>query len=442
LLRDAAYASLLRSARQAMHARVAQALLAEDSGTARSQPELLAHHYTEAGQVQPAIAQWLAAAKLALARSACMEAVAHARAGLQLLGDPGDSPAALAVELELRLVLAPALMTGSGVLDAEVEQAYTRARALCERLGTGPKLLVPLWGLWAYELMRGEIEQAAGAARQLHRLAQQSSQPIAALVASATGGMTLFYQGRLREARDACAQGLGHFRLPSTPSSARGLHDPGVMCHAFHSLACWLLGDTAAASAGAAALRATIPALPPFDAAYAWCADAVLQTLAGDARAASESSLRAIAIGKEQVFPAWQIMGTVMHGWARARLGEPGPALAQMGRAFDAWCGSGARNLRPFFLALLADAWLAQGDAAQALRRADAGLNEAGSGEHCWDPELHRLRAEALARMGQGAAAADSARRAIAAAEHMEARGWTERANSSLHRLLGEWAAR
>lgn len=443
LLRDAAYGSLLRSSRQAGHARVAQALVAADPDIARRQPELLAHHYTEAGDGPNAVAQWLAAGRLALSRSACVEAAAHARTALRMIGDTGSDPAALALELELRLVLAPALMAVRGVLDPEVERTYARARHLCERLGNGPKLLVPLWGLWAYELMRGEIPNALEAAAQLRALAQAGTPPVAALVAAATTGMTLFYQGDLRGAREACAAGLGPAApSPSAARSARGLHDPGVMCRAFHSLACWLLGDAEAAAAGTTLLRESIPRLPPFDAAYAWCSEAVLHTLAGDAQPAAEASARAIAIGREQAFPAWQMMGTMMQGWSRAKQGEAARALPTMQRALEAWYASGARNLRPFFHALLADAWLAQGDAQQALRSADDGLAEASSGEHCWDPELHRLRAEAWAALGEHAPALEAASRAVEAAERMEARAWTERAASSRERILREQSAR
>lgn len=443
LLRDAAYASLLRSVRQGSHARVAESILALEPAAARQQPELLAHHYAEAGATQPAIAYWLAAARLGLARSACLEAAAHARAALGLLAEQGESEGALAQELELRLVLAPALMAVRGVLDPEVEQAYARARALCERLGNGPKLLVPLWGLWAYELMRGEIDRAQEVARQLQALAEAGPQPLPSLVAAATSGMTLFYRGELQAARAACARGLELARLPAASTrNARGVHDPGVMCHTFHAMAGWLLGEAGEAQAAAAALREAIPALPPFDAAYAWCADALLHTLAGDAAAACDSARRAIAIGEEQAFPAWQTMGAMLEGWGRARQGEGTAAVEQMARSYEGWCASGARNLRPLFLALLADAWLAQDDGAQALRCADAGLAEGATGEHCWDAELHRLRAEALARCGERGPAVESARRAVAAAQQMEARGWTERAESSLERIQRQQAAR
>lgn len=443
LLRDAAYASLLRSARQAAHARVARAIQAEDPAGANRQPELLAHHFTEAGQRQPAITHWLAAARQDLARSACVEAAAHARAALELLGEPGDAPEALALELELRLVLAPALMAVRGMLDAQVAQAYARARVLCERLGNGPKLLVPLWGLWAYELMRGEIVPARAVAGQLRQLAERTTQPVPPVVAAATMGMTLFYQGDLQGARAECAKGLGQLRLPPADQrSARGFHDPGVMCHVFHTFACWLLDDTATALAGAATLREMAPALPPFDGAYAWLSDAILHALGGEGAAAAESAGRAIAMGKEQAFPAWQMMGAILQGWGRARQGEDtAKAMVQMQRGLDAWCASGARNLRPFFLMLLADAWLVAGDAQQALQSAQRGLDEAATGENCWDAELYRLRAEAQARLGQQGAALESAQRAVATAEHMEAGIWTERAHTTFQRITREQAA-
>ncbi|MDB5752380.1 MAG: hypothetical protein JWP65_2801, partial [Ramlibacter sp.] len=438
LLRDAAYWSLLRSARQASHARVAQTLLADDPACAERQPELLAHHYTEAGQIQPALVHWLVAAKRALARSACVEAAAHARTALRLLGEPGDDEPALALELELelQLVLAPALMAVHGVLDTQVEQTYSRARLLGERLGSGAKLLVPLWGLWAYELMRGETGRALAVARQLRALADRGQQPITALVASATAGMTLFYQGDLQGARAECGKGLGQFRVaPAADRSARGFHDPAVMCHAFHSLACWLQGDTVVADEGAAALRAVIPALAPFDAAYAWCSDAVLHTLADNPVAACESAARAIAIGREQAFPAWQLMGAIMDGWGRARQGDTATALVQMQRSFDAWCAGGARNLRPFFLGLLADAWLAAGVAAQVVDCAERGLAAGATGEHCWDPQLHRLRADGLALRGDHVAAIASARLAQDAALRMGIPAWARRAASTRERI-------
>lgn len=126
-----------------------------------------------------------------------------------------------------------------------------------------------------------------------------------------------------------------------------------------------------------------------------------------------------------------------MYGWGEAMQGRGAAAIPQMQRSFEAWCASGARNLRPLFLLLLADACLASGQPAQAARHAGHGLAEAATGEHCWDPELHRLHAEALAATGQAEPALASARLAAAAAEAMGARPWAERAGATLARVAG-----
>ena len=437
LLQDAAYASLLRSARQACHLRVAQALLAEDTAAGERQPEVLAHHYAEAGQVDTAAGHYLRAGQAALSSSACMEAAAHARRALALLGDARTDEASLALELEFQLVLAPALMAVHGVLDVRVEQAYTRARQLCERIGNTPKLLVPMWGLWAYELMRGRFDEARSVSVQLGALARLAPQPMPSLVAATTAGMTLFYQGDLGPARAEFAKGMALYRAPRHAArSVRAMTDPGVMCHAFDMLACWLMGDFEAARAGALRLRAMAPALAPFDAAFLWCADALLAVLNGDPAAAGASAARSIAIAREQAFGAWQMMGSVLQGWGQAREGPAQAGIEQMQRSFDAWCATGARNLRPLFRALLADAWLVAGDAARALQAAEAGLAGAAMGERCWEPELHRLRGLALAGLGEQAQALECLRTAVASAAQMGAQAWQDRAAASLATLV------
>lgn len=436
LLQDAANASLLRSARQACHLRVAQAILAEDERAADHQPELLAHHYAEGGQVQPAMDHWLRAGQVALERSACLEAAAHVRRALALLGDSGDDPAAMDKELQLLLVLAPALMTVHGALDPHVERAYRRAGQLCERIGNAPKMLVPLWGLWAYELMRGKVDDSRHLGLQLQQLAAQSQQPMPGLVSAATNGMTLFYQGELASARTEFARGVALYGAPRLAARlVRGVHDPGVMCHAFDMLACRLQGDVQTARDAAARLRESAAMLSPYHAAFLWCADALLAVLDEDPACAQASARRAVDIAREQAFEAWQVMGSVIQGWGRARE-EDGPrGLQQMQRSIAVWSGSGAHNLLPLFHALRADAWLARDEPEQARDAARAGLAETAGGERCWTPELQRLDALALHRMGQHGAALAGLQEALAGAGRMGALAWRERVLASIEQL-------
>ena len=85
LIQDAAYQSLLKSTRQQLHQRIVQVLEARFPETAETQPELLAHHYTEAGLAEQAIPYWQRAASRAIQRSANVEAISHLTKGLELL---------------------------------------------------------------------------------------------------------------------------------------------------------------------------------------------------------------------------------------------------------------------------------------------------------------------------------------------------------------------
>jgi predicted ATPase len=438
LFEDIAYQSMLRSTRQQIHRRVAEAILQVDPQTAEIQPEVLAHHYTEAALLDEAVSFWLRAGRRALARSACVEAVTHVRRGLELAQSLPADAARHARELELQLVLAPALMAVRGAVADEVEQAYAQAGALSRQLGNTPKLLVPLWGLWAYALMRARYGEARMLAAQLARLAELSKAPGPALVAAETLGMTLFYQGELAAALAALRRGLALYRRPDAQArQARGVHDPGVMCHAFEMLALWLSGQTDAAIDSLARLRALDGVLEPYDRAFTRCAFAVLSQCRQDPAAVAGHAAEALAISREQGFPTWAAMARVLQGWALAQQGRADEGVALARRGCEAWDATGAQNLRPYFRALFADASLAAGQPDSALPALDEALIAIeASGERWWEAEIHRLRGEVLLALGPGRrrAGEESLPRALQAARAQGARAFEARAESSLSR--------
>ena len=147
LIQDAAYQSLLRSTRQQYHQRIAQALEAQFPETVAIQPELVAHHYTEAGCYAQAVGYWQQAGQRALQRSANVEAIAHLRQGIALLTTLPDTPARVQAELTIQTTLGPALMATKGYAAPEVAAAYHRARELCQQAEETPELFPVLWGL-------------------------------------------------------------------------------------------------------------------------------------------------------------------------------------------------------------------------------------------------------------------------------------------------------
>ena len=152
LIQEAAYQSLLKSTRQQYHQRVAQVLEAQFPDTAETQPELLAHHYAEAGLLAQALPYWQQAGQRALQRSAHLEAMHHLTRGLEVLAALPETPERTQHELVLQLTLGPALMALKGQAAPEVGQAYARARELCRQVGETPQLFPILLGLWRFYL--------------------------------------------------------------------------------------------------------------------------------------------------------------------------------------------------------------------------------------------------------------------------------------------------
>jgi len=176
LVQDTAYHSLLKSRRQQLHQQVAQVLETQFPQTVETQPELIAHHYTEAGLIEQAIPYWQQAGERATQRSAYVEAISHLTRGLEVLKTLRDTPERAQQELTLQLALGPAVFAVKGYTSAEVEQTGIRARELCQQLGESPQLMPVLARLWVFYQNRGELQTAHELAEQLMRLAQ-SAQP-------------------------------------------------------------------------------------------------------------------------------------------------------------------------------------------------------------------------------------------------------------------------
>src|SRR5262249_26569748 len=167
LIQDAAYQSLLKSTRQQYHQRIAQVLEEQFVETAGAQPELLAHHYTEAGLAEKAVGYWHQAGQSAVQRSAHVEAMAHLRQGLALLETLPETPERRQQELLLLIALGASLRATQGWSAPEVEQTYLRAQHLCQHLEDPQQLFPVLRGLQGYYTVRAEYQTAQALGEQL-----------------------------------------------------------------------------------------------------------------------------------------------------------------------------------------------------------------------------------------------------------------------------------
>ena len=202
LVQDAAYSSLLKNTRQQLHTKIATVMEAHFPTVAEAEPELLAHHYTEAGLHAQAVQYWQRAGERAMQRSATVEAIAHLTKGLEVLTTLPDTPERTRQELSLRTALGPVLMVTRGVAAPEVEQVYLQIQALAHHVEETPR------GLWLFYYMRGEIETAHGFGAQLMEFAQSRQDPTLLFEAHLVLGFTLFRLGEVLPAGAHLEQGI------------------------------------------------------------------------------------------------------------------------------------------------------------------------------------------------------------------------------------------
>jgi len=444
LVQDTAYSTLLRGARQQLHGRIAAVLEERFPETADTQPELLAHHLTEAGLAGQAIPYWRRAGERARERGANVEAVAHLSKGLTLVAAlPGGRQRA-EVEFALQTAIGGPLIAVKGYSSAEVEQTYLRARELCEQLGRSSELFPVLRGLWNCYLARGEHQRARSLAEQLAALAEeeQEGDALRRALACRALGASLFFLGRLHDACSQFKQGaafddaaaVGGDRSPELSLYA---DSPGVACRLYLACTEWLLGMPDAALGNletglALSDRSADPHIVTRALAYA----ALVHHWRGDFDTARLRAEAAIALAREHGIPQWLHMATICRGVALARLGEPEAGIGELRAGSAGWHAIGSRGLGSLWLGFTAEACTATGQIDAALDALDRAADEAAAmSELFYQAELHRLRGTLPMTKGDSAGAEDWLRQAIEVAVSQGAKSLELRAATSLARL-------
>jgi class 3 adenylate cyclase/predicted ATPase len=447
LVRDAAYASLLRSTRRELHARIAEEMEAWIAKDREPEPELLAHHLSEAGLAERAVVYWHKAGQRAVEQCANVEAIAHFKKGLGLLQSLPDSPPRIRRAIELLAAMGVAIMTTKGFAAPEAGQAYAKARALCERIGEDRQLFSALQGLWYFHTVRGELPVGRDLGEQYLARAQQSGDPALLLVAHHLMGGVLCWLGELGRAEQHYEQGvlLSDMRQDRCRTPLFGA-DLGVLCRTGGCHTLWLLGhpDQALGRSREGLARARSRAYP-FILALALDYAATLHQFRQEVAATRRLATTAGTLCREQGFAYYLAWATALEGWALAKQGqcEEGVALLRAGLAAMEATGAGLR--RPYYLALLADALGGAGQPAEALAVVSEALAAVEqSGERWWEAELCRLKSHLLlAISASGFAEAEAyLRRAIQVAQAQAAKSLELRAATSLAKLWAEQGKR
>lgn len=410
LLRDAAYSSQLRRTRRATHAAIAAVLQRDFPLIAEQSPEELARHLAGAGESRAAAAQWRRVGLAALAGAHYAVAVEAYGKALDLLKEDGlkEGGADPAAELEILTELGTAQIAIMGFAAPAVGDTYARAEELARGLGTSAALARPLWGLWLYRLVRGELGHARALSEELADLAHTLGDEGLLLEAHWARGDTLFWQGHLADARDSLEAALALYD-PATHRDHALLfgQDPSVAALCYLSYVLWAQGEEAAVQdAMRTALRRSRDLNHPFTTAWALTFATTISVWRGEARATLRLAGIALRHMEEQILPFWQSCVTIWHGWARVRLGDVEGGLAEARGGLAQYDLTGSETVQPMFRGILAECLADVGLHDEAAVMLEQGLEKAyHSGERISEMRLH-LHAARLNRARGGDRAA------------------------------------
>jgi TOMM system kinase/cyclase fusion protein len=440
LIQDTAYQSLLKSTRQQYHQRIAQVLAEQFPDTTETQPELLAHHYTEAGLTEQAIPYWQRAGQRAIQHSAHVEAISHLSRGLALLKTLPDTPERAQQELSIQTTFGPALMAAKGFAAPEAEHAYARARDLCQHIGETRHLFPVLWGLWILYTARAELQTGRELGEQLLTLAQSVQDPALLLGAHQALGQTLFFLGELASAQAHLEQGRA-LCDPQRNRSHTFLYgqDPEVACLSYAAWVLWAFGyQNQALERIHEALTLARRLSRPFSLASSLLYAATLHQFRREGRVAQERAEDALTLAREQGFALVLARGTILRGWGLAEQGQREEGMTQMHQGLAAFRTTGARVALPMYLAMLAEAYRKGGQPEEGLRvlaEALAAIHK--NGARFYEAQLHQLKGELLlaASTAHQTEAEACFHQALAIARHQLAKSLELRAAMSLARL-------
>jgi class 3 adenylate cyclase/tetratricopeptide (TPR) repeat protein/energy-coupling factor transporter ATP-binding protein EcfA2 len=395
LLRDAAYESLLLARRREWHERTARALEERFPETAANEPELLAHHFAEAGLTEKACDYRLHAGDRALNRSAYNEAIANFSAGLKAAHSLPSSPERMRRQLDLLLKLGVARGIVHGMQSTAAEEAYRRAAEIAENLGDGNAVYRAKWGLWLNANLGRRTALARDQAQELVRLAQRSGDSDLLLEAYHCRWSTAIFRGDVAAAIADGGLGIESYDLTRHRhlGIAFGGHDPGVCAHVCSSLALQMSGDRERSKdlqVRGLSLAETLD--HPNTIAHARYNIAMGHQIARDREATAHCAQRALTLAEKFGLQAWRASSLLLLAWA-------GTGTADAARLVDTEIDSATRvgPVPQVYLGLAGEVLLAAGrpgDGLAHLDRAIGAIDEPGVGLYL--PEIYRLRGECL----------------------------------------------
>ena len=447
LIQDAAYENLLKSRRQLLHGRLGEVLRDQFAASAAAEPEVLAHHFTQAGITEAAVEWWGKAGQRSLERSALAEATAQLTRALDQLGSVPSTSSLRRQEINLQVALINPLLHVKGYAAPETKAAAERARLLikqAEAIGEpleDPLLLFSvLYAFWIGNVVAFHGDVARELAAQFLALAEQETTSAPRMIGHRLMGMSFLHVGEIAKGRVHLDRAIALYNpAEHRPLATRFGHDSGVSILCFRSMTLWLLGYPAAARTDAhEAVKQALEIGQAATLMYALIITPFTYLHCGDFATANAQLADAIQLAEQKNAVFWKAWAMMQSGCVQVLSSKPEDAVDRMTAGIDLWRSTGSTLYLPLYLTYLARAFAAVGELNDARRCIGEAMTAMEATQENWiESELNRAAGEILLLEAQPdpAGAELSFQRALAIAREQQAKSWELRAAMSMARL-------
>jgi len=435
LIQDAAYSTLLRKERKALHGRIAYALQHRFPEGVAMQPEIIASHFAKAEAFEPAVRYWQQAGGLAAARGAFVETARHLSEAAKLIQLLPESHERSHQQLSVQIALGQALMATSGYAAAESLQAFVRANELAAEVGGASERMEVLLGLFDIHYNRAELEQALAVAHQHMALAEQNQRYLAR--AHQVLGQCYSAKGAFIEAREHFQRALAKFAQAPEQSDSIGVFArQDVVSRALIAGVHHALGEPELSRAATLeSIERARELQNPLLIALASVTQ-LLTPVPGGSDPDPDRAGEVVRFCSRHGLKNFEIWARFARGAIAARRGDPREGILLMQAAIGAAEDMNSRLFRPVQLACLGGAHAKIGELGEAQRLLAEAIEIANrTGERQALPSLHRVHGEILFAAGKADDGQMQLKQALRVARDQHAKAELGRIEKSMLRV-------
>ncbi len=448
LVQDAAYGTLLREPRRALHARIAEVLESKFPEIAENQPELLARHCTEAGLIEKAADLWGKAGQRSLERSALVEGAAQFTQALEQIAAITRSPTMRREQIKIQVALIQPLVHLKGYSATETKAAVERAHLLiqqAEALGEAPKdpllLFSVLYGFWAINYLAFNGDLMREFATQFLTRAEEQGATGPLVIAHRLMGTSLLFTGDIAGGRAHLDRGIALY----DPTDHRSLatrfgQDVRVALLCYRALALWILGYIEAALSDAdQALQEAREMGQATTSMYALFHVSAIHFCCENYGTANALVSEVVALADEKGAFFWKSQGMILKGCVSAQIGsDAAEALNMIAAGSSAYRSTGSRSWLTLWLPHLGRAYAKLGQFGHAWGCVKEALTAVeATKERVFVAEVNHIAGNIALMLPERdeVKALDYFERALAVARQQQAKSWELRAAVSMARL-------